>query len=210
MNDDNTTSETDAPSDGDFLREMADVKPIRRDERVRIKREDVDAAVAARRAAAVADQTKDKNPLVDEGVTPLDPWYILDFKRPGIQNGVFRKLKQGRYDAEARLDLHRMSVKRARSELFDFVRESHDLGLRSVLIVHGKGERSPERDGVGVLKGFVNRWLQDLEPVQAFHSAQPAHGGTGAVYVLLSKSEAKKRENREKFMRGRVPIDRDV
>jgi DNA-nicking Smr family endonuclease len=58
-----------------------------------------------------------------------------------------------------------------------------------------------------VLKGFVNQWLRDLDPVQAFHSARPEHGGTGAVYVLLAKSEAKKQENRERFMRGRVPFD---
>jgi hypothetical protein len=43
--------------------------------------------------------------------------------------------------------------------------------------------------------------------VQAFHSAQPQHGGTGAVYVLLRKSEEKKQENRERFLRGRVPVD---
>ena len=103
-----------------------------------------------------------------------------------------------------------MNVKRAREEIHDFVKECHALGLRSVLVVHGKGERSPQRDAIGVLKGFVNHWLQELAPVQAFHSALPAHGGTGAVYVLLAKSEEKKRENRERFMRGRVPIDRDV
>lgn len=194
----------------DFLREMADVQPIQRDDRVRLKREEINAAVAARREAAVRDPEADRNPLVDEGVSPLDPWYVLEFKRPGIQNGVYRKLKQGRYDAEARLDLHRMSVQRARREIYDFLRECHALGLRSVLVVHGKGERSPDRDAVGVLKGFVNQWLRDIDPVQAFHSAQPAHGGTGAVYVLLSKSEDRKRENRERFMRGRVPIDRDV
>jgi DNA-nicking Smr family endonuclease len=76
-----------------------------------------------------------------------------------------------------------------------------------VLVVHGKGERQPEKTAIGVLKGFVNQWLRDLDPVQAFHSARPEHGGTGAVYVLLAKSEAKKQENRERFMRGRVPFD---
>ncbi len=194
--------------DDEFLQEMADVKPMMPQQRVRLQKgQGRDAALGLRREAAVQHRAGDSNPLTDEGVTPLDPWYVLDFKRPGIQNGVFRKLKQGRYDPEARLDLHRMSVKRARSEIFDFVRECHQLGLRSVLIVHGKGERSADREAVGILKGFVNRWLQDLEPVQAFHSAQPAHGGTGAVYVLLAKSEEKKRENRERFMRGRVPYE---
>ena len=194
--------------DDDFLREMADVTPIRRERRVRLRRGRGDIASEARREAAVADRAADSNPLRDEGVEPLDPWYVLEFKRPGIQNGVYRKLKQGRYAAEARLDLHRMSVKRARDEIHGFIGECHALGLRSVLIVHGKGERNPDSDAVGVLKGYVNHWLKEMAPVQAFHSALPAHGGTGAVYVLLAKSEEKKRENRERFMRGRVPVDR--
>ena len=100
----------------------------------------------------------DRNTLGSERITPLDPWYVLSFKRPGVQNGVFRKLRQGRYEALARLDMHRMSVEQARRE---------------------------------------------LEVVQAFHSAQPQHGGTGAVYVLLKKSEEKKQETREQLSRGR-------
>ena len=57
------------------------------------------------------------------------------------------------------------------------------------------------------LKGCVNHWLRELDPVQAFHSAQPHHGGTGAVYVLLRKSEAAKQATREQFSRGREPMD---
>ena len=188
------------PGDDDFLREMADVTPLRSEERVRPARDTrCDAALDARREAALVEHGRDSNPLADEGAQPLDPWYVLAFKRPGIQHGVYRKLKQGRYPAEARLDLHRMSVRRARREIYAFLGECHELGLRSVLIVHGKGERSPHVEAGGVLKGFVNRWLRELHPVQAFHSAPPARGGTGAVYVLLAKSEAKKRENRARF-----------
>jgi DNA-nicking Smr family endonuclease len=201
-------SNSKAETEDDFLREMADVKPMRVEERVRPRRGGPDASAEARREAAVTERGRDRNPLADEGVRPLDPWFVLEFKRPGIQNGVFRKLKQGRYEPEARLDLHRMRVQRARNEIFSFINECYELGLRSVLIVHGKGGRSPDRDAVGVLKGFVDHWLRELDPVQAFHSAHPVHGGTGAVYVLLAKSERKKQENRERFMRGRVPIDR--
>ena len=186
--------------DDDFLREMADVTPLQSEERVPLARGTRrDAALDTRREAAVAERGRDPNHLIDEGVPPLDPWYVLAFKRPGIQNGVYRKLKQGRYPAEARLDLHRMSVQRARREIYAFLGECHKLGLRSVLIVHGKGQRGSHAEAGAVLKGFVNRWLRDLRPVQAFHSALPAQGGTGAVYVLLAKSEAKKRENRARF-----------
>jgi DNA-nicking Smr family endonuclease len=124
-----------------------------------------------------------------------------------VQNGVFRKLKQGRYEAEARLDLHRMTAAIARKEIFEFVEESSHLGLRSVLVIHGKGESKAEKERSSILKGCVDHWLRQLDIVQAFHSAQPRHGGTGAAYVLLRKSEEKKRENREKFAKGRVPYD---
>jgi DNA-nicking Smr family endonuclease len=113
----------------------------------------------------------------------------------------------GRYDIDARLDLHRMTVKQARDEVHQFIRDAMQLGLRTVLILHGKGLRKVEQERTAVLKGYVNRWLQDIEDVQAFHSAQPVHGGTGAVYALLKKSVEKKQQNRERFMKGRVPYN---
>lgn len=194
-----------------FRDEMSDVVPLQRQERVRADKRSgaPDPSLQRRRKAAVSDAHDDGNILTEDGlaITPLDPWYVLDFKRPGVQNGVFRKLKQGRYEADARLDLHRMTTAVARRELFDFIQESVRLGIRSVVIVHGKGESRAQRERSSILKGCTDHWLRELPEVQAFHSAQPRHGGTGAVYVLLRKSEDKKRENREQFMKGRVPYD---
>lgn len=187
-----------------FGAEMAGVEPLKRDPRERlVKKSDVDRA--PRRAAAVANASNPRdNSLVDDGVEPLDAWYVLEFKRPGIQNGVYRKLRLGHYDIEARLDLHRMTVAESRREIWSFFQESLRLGLRTVLVTHGKGLGNKERQGAGILKGYVNRWLREIEDVQAFHSAAVQHGGTGAVYVLLRKSDEKKRENRERFSKGRV------
>ena len=194
-----------------FLDEMSDVTPLKREARVRVSGRDRtrDSSLAQRREAAVLDKAHDGNILTEDGlaIEPLDPWFVLDYKRPGVQNGVFRKLKQGRYEAEARLDLHRMTTSKARKELFEFIQDSVRLGIRSVIIIHGKGESKIERERSSILKGCTNHWLRELDDVQAFHSAQPRHGGTGAVYVLLRKSEEKKRENRELFMKGRVPYD---
>lgn len=95
-------------------------------------------------------------------------------------------------------------VKQAREEVFAFIRDASELGLRNLLIVHGKGQSGGPSDRKAVLKGYVNHWLRELDAVQAFHSAQPAHGGTGSVYVLLKKSSDQKRENRLKYMKGRV------
>jgi len=198
-------------SEGDdeavFWAEMADVRPLPAKDRVALRSElTPEQTLAARRAAAVRAHLADPNPLSDEPPPPLDPWLVLEFKRSGVQHGVFRKLKQGRYVHEARLDLHRMTVARARQELFTFLEDARGLGLRTVVVVHGKGRSDPTAPAKGsVLKACVDRWLRELPVVQAFHSAQPQHGGSGAVYVLLAKSEASKRENRERFLKGRLP-----
>jgi len=192
-----------------FLSEMSDVVPLKRKPRAELRdpTRDRDSSLEQRRQAAVQGKAIDRNLLTEEGIAPLDSWFVLEFKRPGVQNGVFRKFKQGRYDMEARLDLHRMTAAIARHELFDFIEECHKLGLRCVIIIHGKGESKADQERASILKGCANHWLRELDVVQAFHSAQPRHGGTGAVYVLLKKSEEKKRENREKFLKGRVPYD---
>jgi DNA-nicking Smr family endonuclease len=196
-------------SDDEFFQEeMLGVTPLKRDARERLLRKVNEGDGEARRLAAEGEPEGLLNSLVDEGVEPLDAWYVLAFKRPGIQHGVYKKLRQGRYEIDARLDLHRLSVKQARMDVHSFIQDAMQYGLRTVLILHGKGQRKTEQEKTAVLKGYVQHWLQELEEVQAFHSAQPVHGGTGAVYVLLRKSLQKKRENRERFLKGRVPYDR--
>jgi DNA-nicking Smr family endonuclease len=192
-----------------FLDEMSDVVPLKRAPRVSVRgaEGEKDSSLEHRRQAAVLGKEQDRNLLTEGGIAPLDSWFVMEFKRPGVQNGVFRKLKQGRYEADAGLDLHRMTAAIARREIFEFIEECYRLGVRSALIIHGKGESRAEKERSSILKGCVDHWLRQLDIVQAFHSAQPRHGGTGAVYVLLRKSEEKKRENREKFTKGRVPYD---
>ena len=193
-----------------FSQAMSDVVRLKREPRAELARNTQpgrDSSLEYRRRSAAQLPEQDRNPLADQGVAPLDAWFVLAFQRPGVQHGVFRKLKQGRYEAQAILDLHRMTVAVARREIFDFIEESQQLGLRTVLLIHGKGVSKAEQQRSSILKGCVDRWLRELEIVQAFHSAQPQHGGTGAAYVLLRKSEEKKRENRERFSKGRVPYD---
>ena len=192
-------------SDNDlFVQEMAGVEPLGRDARVRLVKDRLSDDQQRGRRRAAAGEDRAINPLADEGISPLDAWFVLEFKRPGIQNGVYRKLRLGHYQVDARLDLHRMVVKQAREEVFSFIEEATRLGLRTLLIVHGKGQSKSQGDQTAVLKGYVNHWLQHLDQVQAFHSAQPQHGGTGAVYVLLKKSAKQKRENRLQYQKGRV------
>jgi DNA-nicking Smr family endonuclease len=181
------------------------IRPLQAERRVALNRSPVSGlAVAAAREAAVRDLEGDKNFLALSDIELLDPYYPLEFKRPGVQNGVFRKLKQGKYAMDARLDLHRMSVERARDEVFTFIRDSLGYDLRNVMIVTGRGNHNQSAEAV--LKSYVNKWLPDFDEVQAYCSAQPQHGGTGAVYIMLKKSDRQREQNRVTFSRGRVDI----
>ncbi|MGK0442406.1 MAG: DNA-nicking Smr family endonuclease [Pseudohongiellaceae bacterium] len=178
-----------------FKQEMAGIEPIKQSGKVKLDRNKTpDGVVEARREAAQAEIEADINHLSDAEVEMLDPYFFIEFKRPGVQNGVYRKLKQGKHQQEARLDLHGMTVAQARGEVFDFIKQAHQYDLRLVVIVHGKGHSNETAQAK--LKSYVNRWLPDLPEVQAFCSAQPQHGGVGAVYILLAKSDKKKQESR--------------
>jgi DNA-nicking Smr family endonuclease len=186
-----------------FQQEMQGVKPLQLEKKVALKRDqNSELAIQARRSAATSEKLVDNNHLASDYVELLDPFYPLSFKRDGVQHGVFKKLKQGRYKQEARLDLHRMTVDVARVEVFNFIVECHQYDLRSLIIIPGKGSHSKANEAL--LKSYVNRWLPELDEVQAFCSAQPQHGGLGAVYVLLAKSERKKQQNRDRISRGRT------
>lgn len=182
----------------DFLEEMKDVRRIKKSNRaeMQVPRE-LTPGHLERQRAAVDKPVKDGNPLTSNSVQPLTAQDVLSWQRPGVQNGVFRKLKLGQYPIEARLDLHGMTVEQARLEVFGFIGDCVRYELRTVIILHGKGERNP--DGIAQLKSFLAKWLPELESVLAFHSAQKRHGGTGVVYVMVRKSEREKQQNREKY-----------
>lgn len=194
-----------------FMSEMAGVTPLKKGDRADVgKMVDSDVAAEERRRLATAEKQPDRNFLSEDYIEMLDAFYILDFKRDGVQNGVYRKLKLGKYPIEQRIDLHRMTVKRARQVVFEFVEQCVADDVRNILIVHGKGLNqrlneniAPSPDDKAILKSYLNKWLQELPQVMAFHSAQQIHGGAGAVYVLLRKSERKKEENRRRFIAGR-------
>lgn len=181
-----------------FLEEMSDVRRIKRPNRADVQASRVvTPGHLERQHSAVSDTPKDANPLTGDNVEPLKSHDVLAYQRPGIQHGVYRKLRLGQYPIEARLDLHRMTVDEARREVFSFINECLTHGIRSALILHGKGERNP--DGIAQLKSYLAKWLPELEPVMAFHSAQKHHGGTGAVYVMLRKGDRDKQHNRERY-----------
>lgn len=121
---------------------------------------------------------------------PASPSAPLPDLRPGQTPGVDRRtaqrLRQGDRAIEAVLDLHGLTRAGAHAALRRFLLSSFEAGRRCVLVITGKGSH----EGGGVLRAEVPRWL-NAEPLRgvilAFVAAQPKHGGSGALYVLLKR-----------------------
>jgi DNA-nicking Smr family endonuclease len=115
----------------------------------------------------------------------LDLGDETSFLRPGLQHSILRKLKRGHYSIGAALDLHGLTVPRAKQAVIGFLQEARQTHKQCVRIIHGKGLRSSNAGPI--LKPMVAKWLSQRQEVLAFCTARPADGGSGAVYVLLKK-----------------------
>ncbi len=118
--------------------------------------------------------------------TLLDTDDALSYRRTGIGTDVTRKLRKGGWAIQGQVDLHGLRREDAREALVDFIKDAARMGWRCVRVVHGKGLGSPGK--TPVLKGKVHSWLIQKQEVLAFVQARPAHGGAGALVVLLAQS----------------------
>jgi DNA-nicking Smr family endonuclease len=103
---------------------------------------------------------------------------------------ILRKLKRGQIAIEDSLDLHGSNSHEAHTRLAAFIESAVKSNMRCVLLVHGKGYNST--DGTPVLKKQMHTWLSTgrlAAYVLAYVSAQPADGGTGALYLLLRRKK---------------------
>lgn len=111
-----------------------------------------------------------------------------------------KRIRSGRHEIEARIDLHGMRQAEAHAALERFIVSCQAQGKRTVLVITGKGVPSTrgrmdhsngdvlDSETRGVLRRNVPRWL--AEPslrahVVSFTDAAARHGGDGALYVHL-------------------------
>lgn len=118
-----------------------------------------------------------------------------------------RKIRAGRIEIEARLDLHGMRQAQAHGALRAFLLRSQARKLKWVLVITGKGTfardigaletqtsgfadwDTPQR---GVLRRNVPIWLSEPDMravVVSYTTAAVHHGGEGALYIQLRSAK---------------------
>jgi DNA-nicking Smr family endonuclease len=96
-----------------------------------------------------------------------------------------RRIARERDPIDGRIDLHGLDQFTAEDRLKAFLFYAHDLGLRAVLVITGKGTR-----GDGVIRRRAPEWLADpalRHVVAGVSAAHRRHGGEGALYVALKR-----------------------
>jgi DNA-nicking Smr family endonuclease len=125
-----------------------------------------------------------------------DPHAAIATAHPRMDRRRFERLRRGRLDPEARIDLHGMTSERAHAALTGFILDAHAAGLRLVLVITGKGRTEahamqPHRQGI--LRHSLPHWLAAPPLTTRILDVVPAHqrhGGAGAFYVYLRRQRA--------------------
>ena len=105
----------------------------------------------------------------------------------GVDRRQVQRLKRGQTPIDGTLDLHGCTQAEAHRRLGRALAEAQAAGKRCLLVITGRGVG---KAAGGVLKTEVPRWLNqspNRDRVLAFDTAQPKHGGDGALYVLLKR-----------------------
>jgi len=178
-----------------FRETLGDVQPIAQERAdTGRKRRDEEPSLSYRREKA-----QEANELIVDGLSSklskeMDAEERVLFALPGVQLKLLKRMQAGHLGWDAGIDLHGFTVDNAREELHDFMQEAKKRGMRGLLVVHGKAYTEPGRPAL--LKSYVTDWLQQIDGVLAFCSAQPQHGGSGALYVLLKRhKETRERDS---------------
>jgi DNA-nicking Smr family endonuclease len=160
---------------------MRDARPLKR-QRPAAKK----SATAPPPAEPAAKPAPPKRPLLAPAL-PAKPPELAPGRIAGVDKRLAERLKRGQLPIEGMLDLHGLTQEEAHRQLDGFLALSANAGRRCVLVITGKGVW---RSDSGILREMVPRWLNEAPNrarVLAIATAQPRHGGSGALYVLLKR-----------------------
>jgi DNA-nicking Smr family endonuclease len=173
-----------------FREAMTDVTPLKGAQQRVAKLPDRDARPAHPPNAGDLEVLAHLSDLVS-GMAEMDITFsdeYIEGSVHGFDRKLMQKLKNGLFTVQDHVDLHGCTRQEAEVKVTEFLLKSYRLGLRCVLVVHGRGLNS--EDHIPVLKERLPLWL-NRGPVKrivlAFSTARPYDGGTGAIYILLRR-----------------------
>ena len=114
---------------------------------------------------------------------------IIKNESLGIDNSTIKKLKTGKYKIDKTIDFHGKTLDEAFDILIKEINIAYNKGLRCLLVITGKGLRSPENSKT--IKNEINNWLNHhliADKIITYTDAIQKDGGTGAVYILLKRN----------------------
>lgn len=106
---------------------------------------------------------------------------------PPQHRGNEKRVRRGKLDIGASLDLHGHTQETGRAALLRFVRAAQARGDRTIIVITGVG-----RGGEGILKRRFPEWLAERDirvHVSGYAPAHRAHGGAGAFYVFIKRAD---------------------
>ncbi|MEN2785550.1 Smr/MutS family protein [Sphingomonas qilianensis] len=105
-----------------------------------------------------------------------------------------KKLARGLVSPDRSIDLHGHNLSTAYATLDGALEQSIRMGDRVVLLVTGKPPR-PESErphARGAIRAAIGDWLagsRHASAIAAVRNAHPRHGGAGALYIVLRRTE---------------------
>ena len=111
---------------------------------------------------------------------------------------AFKKMTRGQLKPEVTLDLHGYTLAQAHPLLVQFIQRNYHQNRRLVLVITGKGLKhktlADEREGYGLLRKQAPIWLSSppcKDKILHVCQAHVKHGGSGALYVYLTRNKTK-------------------
>ncbi len=104
----------------------------------------------------------------------------------GIDWKSDKKLSQGKYKIDYKVDLHGMTLNEAYNQLKLVFNKAEINNYRCLLIITGKGLHSQNQ----TIKNSISEWFKESyfsNKIIKYIDAQKMHGGSGAIYVLLKR-----------------------
>ena len=173
-----------------FLEAMSDVTPLSGSSTKLMRTPDLNKRPAHRARNDELEVLAHLSDLVS-GTAEMDITFsdeYIEGSAQGVSHELMKRLRKGQFPIQDYVDLHGLTKQEAETKVSNFLVQSHRLGLRCVLVVHGRGLNSENH--IPVLKERLPVWLSKghaRKIVLAFSTARPYDGGTGALYILLKR-----------------------